>query len=209
MRGVSKDGLGHRRLRPSFEARPRGRAPQDDGGVCGLQLNSYRGLDLPPRRDRRLISSQFCSISASLAQTPALDLTLRCDPVSNSVKAFGPNEDHRPAAERITAKRATICADQFLAASRHRSRCRRNKNCRRIEVCIRRSPSRSSYRTHRRHPEVLAALAGSLEGSPQAHVRPSFEAPRKGAAPQDNGGVCGVPAFSITAWSLHAPPPAG
>jgi hypothetical protein len=27
--------IGHRRVRPSFEARPEeGRAPQDDGGIC-------------------------------------------------------------------------------------------------------------------------------------------------------------------------------
>jgi hypothetical protein len=39
----------------------------------------------------------------------------------------------------------------------------------------------------RRHPEVLAALAASLEGWPQ-RPRPSFETPRKRAAPQDDGG---------------------
>ena len=45
MRGVSKDRQ-HMRLRPSFEARPRGRAPQDDGsGIFGskrkpIEMNS-------------------------------------------------------------------------------------------------------------------------------------------------------------------------
>jgi len=35
---------------------------------------------------------------------------------------------------------------------------------------------------------VLAALAASLEGWPQARLLPSFETPRKRAALQDDGG---------------------
>jgi hypothetical protein len=46
---------------------------------------------------------------------------------------------------------------------------------------------------HRRHPEMLAALTASLEGWKQApRLRPSFETPRKGAAPQDDVGMCGT-----------------
>ena len=41
----------------------------------------------------------------------------------------------------------------------------------------------------RRYPEVLAALAASLEGWLHARCsQPSFETPRKRAAPQDDGG---------------------
>jgi hypothetical protein len=43
LRGVSKDGREHRRLRPSFEARrEERRAPQDDGGECDASDAIFR-----------------------------------------------------------------------------------------------------------------------------------------------------------------------
>jgi hypothetical protein len=40
----------------------------------------------------------------------------------------------------------------------------------------------------RRHPEVLAALGGEPRRMGHKRLRPSFETPRKRAAPQDDGG---------------------
>jgi hypothetical protein len=40
---------------------------------------------------------------------------------------------------------------------------------------------------HLRHPEVLAVLHGEPRRMGRKHPRPSFEMPRKRAAPQDDG----------------------
>src|SRR3954453_23651473 len=45
--------------------------------------------------------------------------------------------------------------------------------------------------THR-HPEELAAARRASKDRPQTRLRPSFETPRKRAAPQDDGGACGI-----------------
>jgi hypothetical protein len=42
-----------------------------------------------------------------------------------------------------------------------------------------------------RHPEVLAASCGKPRRMGHKRKRRSFETPRKRAAPQDDGGVCG------------------
>src|SRR3954454_17308527 len=44
---------------------------------------------------------------------------------------------------------------------------------------------------NRRHPEVLAVLHGEPRRMGHKRLRRSFETPRKRAAPQDDGGVCG------------------
>jgi hypothetical protein len=45
---------------------------------------------------------------------------------------------------------------------------------------------------HCRHPEVLAVF-GEPRRMGHKHKRPSFETPRKRAAPQDDGGMCARP----------------
>jgi hypothetical protein len=47
-----------------------------------------------------------------------------------------------------------------------------------------------SLHIYRRHPEVLAVLHGEPRRMGHERIRPSFETPRKRAAPQDDGGVC-------------------
>jgi hypothetical protein len=47
---------------------------------------------------------------------------------------------------------------------------------------------------HRRHPEVLAVLHGEPRRMSHERPGPSFETPRKRAAPQDDGYVCGTKA---------------
>jgi hypothetical protein len=42
---------------------------------------------------------------------------------------------------------------------------------------------------HNRHPEVLAASCGEPRKMGRKRMRPSFETPRKSAAPQDDGSM--------------------
>src|SRR3979490_1223457 len=49
--------------------------------------------------------------------------------------------------------------------------------------------SRSRSRNYRRHPEVLAVLYGEPRRMDHKRPRPSFQTPRKRAAPQDDGGI--------------------
>jgi hypothetical protein len=51
-----------------------------------------------------------------------------------------------------------------------------------------------------RHPEVLAVF-GEPRRMPRARMRPSFETPRKRAAPQDDGGMCGSDKLNAWTWS--------
>src|SRR5437764_10559281 len=55
---------------------------------------------------------------------------------------------------------------------------------------------------HRRHPEVLALLQGEPRRMGHERLRPSFETPRKCAAPQDDG--CCV-LWSRAAYRLGPP----
>jgi hypothetical protein len=48
---------------------------------------------------------------------------------------------------------------------------------------------------HRRHPEVLAVLHGEPRRMGHKRLRPSFETPRKRAAPQDDDGGVAISEF--------------
>jgi hypothetical protein len=59
---------------------------------------------------------------------------------------------------------------------------------------------------HRRHPEVLAALGGEPRRMGHKRLRPSFETPRKRAAPQDDGGARAAIRLVGTAQERLCPP---
>src|ERR1700754_4236993 len=88
---------------------------------------------------------------------------------------------------RHSLPREASCAAADAAGNP--SRARTMDRHRSMVMWISRYPQRTLYRKIlRRHPEVLAALRGEPRRMGHKRLRPSFETPRKIAAPQDDGG---------------------
>jgi hypothetical protein len=129
---------------PSFEARPRGRAPQDDGSVCGLQRsrNSYRRFDaltIPTTSEARPATT--CS-PESISTIAVRFLAIR--PTAARRLSFGPNA----LTELPTGSQPNARSKAGVAPRKRRSSSRtglKSAASLAAAACIRRSPYLPSY----------------------------------------------------------------